>query len=366
VPKIIVLPGDGIGPEVAEEARACLAFLSLRCDLDLDFEAHDFGGAAIDRHGAPLPDATLAACRGADAILLGAVGGPKWDDAVERPEAGLLKLRASLGLFANLRPGGAIPGLEELSPLKSELAKGTDILVVRELTGGAYFGEKSLDDDRASDLCVYTRPEIERIARVAFAAARRRAKRVTSVDKANVLATSKLWRKVVTQIAGDYPDVAVDHMYVDAAAMALVTNPRRFDVILTENMFGDILSDELAVIGGSIGLLGSASMGETGPGLYEPIHGSAPDISGLDIANPAGAIAAAAMLLDHALGLPDMARILDEAIELTLRDGIRTADLGGSARCSEFGARVREHLDARLGKRDALLELIAMNRGCCG
>jgi 3-isopropylmalate dehydrogenase len=366
MPKIILLPGDGIGPEVTEEARACLALLSARCDLDLEFEAQDFGGVAIDRHGTPLPDATLAACRSADAILLGAVGGPKWDGAKERPEAGLLKLRAELGLFANLRPGGAIAGLEYLSPLKSEIAAGTDILMVRELTGGAYFGEKSLDEDRASDICVYTRPEIERIAHVAFAAARRRAKRVTSVDKANVLSTSKLWRKVVTEVGAHYPEVTLDHLYVDAAAMALVTNPRRFDVILTENMFGDILSDELAVIGGSIGLLGSASLGSGGPSLFEPIHGSAPDIAGLDIANPAGAIAAAAMMLDHALGLPDMARILDEAVELTLRDGVRTADLGGAARCSEFGARVREHLDARLSKRDALLELIAMNRGCCG
>jgi 3-isopropylmalate dehydrogenase len=363
--RIVLLPGDGIGPEVTAEARACLALLSDRCDLDLAFETRDFGGVAIDRHGTPLPEATLAACRGADAILLGAVGGPRWDGAAERPEAGLLALRAALGLFANLRPGGALARLEDLSPLKPEIAVGSDILVVRELTGGAYFGEKSLDDERATDLCVYTRGEIERIAHVAFEAARRRSRRVTSVDKANVLATSKLWRKVVTEVAADYPDVALDHLYVDAAAMALVTNPRRFDVILTENMFGDILSDELAVIGGSIGLLGSASLGGAGPGLFEPIHGSAPDISGLDIANPAGAIAAAAMLLD-ALGLPDMARILDEAVELTLRDGIRTADLGGAARCSEFGARVREHLDARLGKRDALLELIAMNRGCCG
>jgi 3-isopropylmalate dehydrogenase len=364
--KIILLPGDGIGPEVTEQARACLALLSARCDLDLAFEAHDFGGVAIDRDGTPLPDATLAACRGADAILLGAVGGPKWDGAKARPEAGLLELRGELGLFANLRPGGAMAGLEDLSPLKAEVAAGADILVVRELTGGAYFGEKSLDEDRATDLCVYTRAEIERIAHVAFTAARRRGGRVTSVDKANVLATSKLWRQVVTEVAAHYPDVALDHLYVDAAAMALVTNPRRFDVILTENMFGDILSDELAVIGGSIGLLGSASLGASGPGLFEPIHGSAPDIAGLDIANPAGAIAAAAMLLDHALGLPDMARILDEAIELTLCDGIRTADLGGTARCSEYGARVREHLDVRLSKRDALLELIAMNRGCCG
>lgn len=366
MPKIILLPGDGIGPEVTEEAQACLALLSARCDLDLEFETHDFGGVAIDRHGTPLPEATLAACREADAILLGAVGGAQWDDAAERPEAGLLQLRSALGLFANLRPGGAIPGLEELSPLKPEIARGADILVVRELTGGAYFGEKSQSDEHATDTCSYSRAEIARIAHVAFAAARRRGRRVTSVDKANVLATSRLWRNVVIETAAHYPDVALDHLYVDAAAMALVTNPRRFDVILTENMFGDILSDELAVIGGSIGLLGSASLGAAGPGLFEPIHGSAPGMAGLDIANPAGAIAAAAMLLDHGLGLPDMARILEEAVELSLRDGVRTADLGGTARCSEYGARVREHLDARLGKRDALLELIAMNRGCCG
>jgi len=366
MPKIILLPGDGIGPEVTKEAGECLALLSARCELDLEFETRDFGGVAIDRHGTPLPETTLAACREADAILLGAVGGPRWDGAKARPEAGLLALRAELGLFANLRPGGAIPGLEEFSPLKPEIARGADILVVRELTGGAYFGEKSLDDDQAADTCTYSRAEIDRIAHVAFAAARRRGGRVTSVDKANVLATSKLWRRVVSEVAASYPDVKLDHLYVDAAAMALVTSPRRFDVILTENMFGDILSDELAVIGGSIGLLGSASLGASGPGLFEPIHGSAPDIAGLDIANPAGAIAAAAMLLDHGLGLPDMARMLEEAVALTLRDGVRTADLGGTAGCAEFGARVREHLEARLGKRDALLELIAMNRGCCG
>lgn len=363
--RLCILPGDGIGPEVAEEARQCLEQLSDACDLDFAFETHDFGGIAIDRHGTPLPDATLAACKGSAAILMGAVGGPKWDAAAERPEAGLLKLRASLGLFANLRPARVMAGLEALSPLKSDVAAGADILVVRELTGGAYFGEKSYSDDFASDTCVYTRDEIERVARIAFGLARQRRGKLTSIDKANVLATSKLWRRVVTAVAADYPDVALDHMYVDAAAMVLVTNPRRFDVILTENMFGDILSDEMSVIGGSIGLLGSASTGASGPGLFEPIHGSAPDIAGCDIANPAGAILSAALLLDH-IGYPDLARLLESAVEETLSEGVLTADLGGEARCSAFGAAVRRKLAAGLGKMAALRDLVAMNRGCCG
>jgi len=365
VTRIVLLPGDGIGPEVVAEARGCLAMLSEACDLGLEFEERDFGGVAIDRHGTPLPDETLEACRSADAILLGAVGGPKWDAAPERPEAGLLKLRAALGLFANLRPARMLRGLRHLSPLKEEVAEGTDILIVRELTGGAYFGEKSYSDDFASDSCVYTRAEVERIAHVAFAAARRRRRKVTSVDKANVLATSKLWRHVVSEVALDYPDVTLDHMLVDAAAMTLVTSPRRFDVILTENLFGDILSDELAVIGGSIGILPSASVGSAPPALFEPIHGSAPDISGLDIANPAGTIAAAAMLLGH-LGRSDLESLLVDAVESTLVDGCRTPDLGGSDSCSEFGAETRERLKARIGARDAHLALIAMNRGCCG
>ncbi|WP_114952347.1 3-isopropylmalate dehydrogenase [Sphingosinicella terrae] len=363
--RIVLLPGDGIGPEVVREARACLELLSDGCELGLEFEARDFGGVAIDRHGLPLPAETLAACQGADAILLGAVGGPKWDGARERPEAGLLQLRGALGLFANLRPARVMRGLVHLSPLRPELAQGADILVVRELTGGAYFGEKVLEADHASDLCAYSRAEIERIAHVAFAAARRRHKRVTSVDKANVLATSKLWRQVVGEVALGYPDVTLDHLYVDAAAMLLVTSPRRFDVILTENLFGDILSDELAVIGGSIGILPSASVGAAPPALFEPIHGSAPDIAGLDIANPAGTIAAAAMLLGH-LGRPDLESLLVDAVESTLADGCRTADLGGSDSCSEFGAETRERLKERISARDAHLALIAMNRGCCG
>jgi 3-isopropylmalate dehydrogenase len=360
--RIILLPGDGIGPEVTEQARLCLAYLSERRELNLAFETHDFGGIAIDRHGAPLPEATLEACRGADAVLLGAVGGPAWDDAPARPEAGLLGLRAALGLYANLRPARVVPGLEHLSPVRADLVRGVDILVVRELTGGAYFGAKTLGDDSASDDFTYGRDEIERVAHVAFAAARRRARRLTLVDKANVLATSKLWRRVVDEVAGAYPDVAVDRMYVDAAAMALITDPRRFDVILTENLFGDILSDELAVLPGSIGLLASASTGAGGAALFEPIHGSAPQLAGLDLANPAGAIASAAMLLDH-VGQSEMAFLLRAALDDVLLAGTLTADLGGRARCAEFGAAVRGRIDARLCRVDAVRSLVGVNRG---
>ena len=360
--RIALLPGDGIGPEVTEQARLCLAYLAERRELNVLFEAHDFGGIAIDRHGTPLPEATLAACRAADGILMGAVGGRDWDDAPVRPEAGLLGLRSALGLFANLRPARVIAGLEHLSPIKAELVRGADILIVRELTGGAYFGDKQLDGDRASDGFVYTRPEIERVAHIAFAAARRRAKRLTLVDKANVLATSRLWRRVVGEIASGYPEVAVDYVYVDAAAMALITNPRRFDVILTENLFGDILSDELAVIPGSIGLLASASTGTGKAALFEPIHGSAPEIASMDVANPAGAIASAAMLLDH-VGQSELAFLLRAALDDVLCSGVLTADLGGGASCSEFGAAVRTRIDARLCRVDAVRSLVGVNRG---
>ena len=349
---IVVLPGDGIGPEVADVAVACLMAIADARGLDLAFDHHDFGGIAIDRHGDPLPPATLAACKGADAILMGAVGGPKWDNAPRRPEQGLLALRSELGLFANLRPARVIPGLEHLSPLKPEIATGADVLVVRELIGGLYFGEKSLSDDDASDLCAYSRPEIQRIAHIAFAAARARRGKLTSVDKANVLATSKLWRRVVTDVAAHYPDVALDHLYVDAAAMAIVTNPTRFDVILTENLFGDILSDELSVIGGSIGLLGSSSSGAPGtPSLFEPIHGSAPDIAGQDRANPGGMIASAAMMLGH-LGHGDEAALLTDALDATLLNGTRTGDLGGYSSCSDFGTAVLAELADALADRD--------------
>ena len=351
--KIVVLPGDGIGPEVTDVAVSCLASLSAARGLGLTFETHDFGGAAIDVAGEPLPAATLAACKSADAVLLGAIGGPKWDSAKVRPEQGLLALRSALGLFANLRPARIVPGLEHLSPLKPEVATGADVLVVRELIGGLYFGEKTLTDDRGSDLCAYTRPEVERIAHVGFRAARARRGRLTSVDKANVLASSKLWRRVVTELATDYPDVALDHMYVDAAAMAIVTHPTRFDVIVTENLFGDILSDELSVIGGSIGVLGSSSTGTSGPGLFEPIHGSAPDIAGKDLANPSGAIASAAMLLE-AIGFPAEAKLLLATLDRALGEGNRTRDLGGTAGCSEFGARVTALLAAQLTPQKAV------------
>ena len=362
---IVVLPGDGIGPEVTAESVRCLEQLSSERDLGLSFVEYDFGGIAIDRHGDPLPPATLEACRNADAILLGAVGGEQWNHAAVRPEAGLLRVRSELGLFANLRPAKVLDGLLDLSPLRPEVSKDADILVVRELTGGIYFGERRVEASWASDLCSYDREEIERIAHVAFRSARHRRQKVTSVDKANVLATSRLWRETVGQVAKQYPDIELEHMYVDACAMVLVTNPRRFDVILTENMFGDILSDELSVIGGSIGLLGSASIGLTGPGLFEPIHGSAPGIAGLNVANPAGAIASSVMMLEE-LGLGDSGRLLENALEVTLLEGCRTGDLGGSATCSEFGERVRENLGSGLSKYHAYRELIAMNRGCCG
>ena len=364
--RIVTLPGDGVGPEVTAQAVQCLELLSEQRGLGLTFEERDFGGCAIDAHGEPLPQATLDACAASDGVLLGAVGGDKWDDAKVRPEAGLLRLRQELGLFANLRPARVMRGLEDASPLRADLSRDCDVLVVRELTGGIYFGEHKLEVDQASDVCAYSRFEIERIAHAAFRAARQRRRKVTSVDKANVLATSKLWRSVVTEVAAGYPDVELNHMYVDACAMALVTGPRQFDVIVTENMFGDILSDELSVISGSIGLLGSASIdGNHGPGLFEPIHGSAPQIAGLDIANPSGAIASAVMLLVE-LGMADSGHILADALERTIADGCRTADIGGTARCSEFGARVREVLVEQLGRHDAYRELIAMNRGCCG
>ncbi len=363
MPNIVLLPGDGIGPEVTAEAVKCLKLLSDHRDLGLRFEEHDFGGVAIDSAGHPLPEETLRACRRSDAVLLGAVGGPKWDRAEVRPEEGLLAIRANLGLFANLRPSRVFAGLESLSPLKEKIAAGADVLVVRELTGGIYFGEKKHGEDRASDLCAYSREEIERIAHVAFAAARRRRRKVTSVDKANVLATSRLWRTIVEEVARDYPDVALDHLYVDAAAMALVTRPASFDVILTDNLFGDILSDQLSVIGGSIGLLGSVSAGLGRPMVFEPIHGSAPDIAGRDIANPGGAITSAAMLLDDGLGLSEEAALLVGALEKTLRDGCRTADLGGTHGCAAFGEQVRRNLEAGLSKRTAPVDMIATSRG---
>jgi len=341
--RIVVLPGDGIGPEVTAAATRVLEAVAGRFNRRFEISTHLMGGAAL-RAGLPaLPPETLEACRRADAVLLGAVGDPAFDHlpSSERPEGGLLAIRRGLGVYANLRPARLWPGVDDAGPLKTELSRGADLLIVRELTGGLYFGEpRGIDRNRgtAFNTMRYSTIEIERIARVAFGAAERRRKQVTSVDKANVLETSQLWRSVVTRVADDYPGVTLQHMYVDACAMALVTAPTRFDVILTENLFGDILSDEAAVIAGSIGLLPSASLGD-GPGLYEPVHGSAPDIAGRDIANPVGAIASAAMLLEHSLGLGDPARAVNAAIEQVLQAGHRTADLaagGPSVGCTGF------------------------------
>lgn len=330
--KIVILPGDGIGPEVAAAARAALEAVAPAHGLSLAFESHDIGGCAIDAHGDPFPEATAKACAEADAVFLGAVGGPKWEAGGPRPEAGLLALRKTLGAFANLRPLTLFPGLEHLSPLKEDRVAGTDMLIVRELTGGIYFGDKVEGDETASDLCSYSRQEVERIARIAFDAARGRKGRVTSVDKANVLATSRLWRNTVVALReAEYPDVELDHVLVDAMAMKLIERPAAFDVILTENMFGDILSDEASVIAGSIGLAPSASLSESHGGLYEPIHGSAPDIAGQGKANPIGAILSAAMLLRHALGEGDAAAAIESAVTKCLGNGISTADAGGTA-----------------------------------
>jgi 3-isopropylmalate dehydrogenase len=339
--RVILLPGDGIGPEIIAPAVELLNAVG----ADFDYEEHDFGGAAIDAHGTALTDETLAACEAADAVLLAAVGGPKWDTTdpnQPRPEQGLLGLRKGLGLFANLRPVKPIPALYDASPLKPGVIQGTDLLVVRELTGGIYFGAKTRTDDSASDDCVYTRSEIERIARVAFRAAR---SRVTSVDKANVLETSRLWRAVVREVHGsEFPNIELEHLLVDNAAMRLVAAPRHFEVILTENMFGDILSDEAAMLTGSLGMLPSASLGDGGPGLFEPVHGSAPDIAGQGIANPLAMFLSAAMMLRHGFGMDDAAAAVELAVDRALADGLRTPDLGGAATTAEATQAVLEHL----------------------
>src|ERR671929_374420 len=319
MPRIVTLPGDGIGPEVLAPTLDVLRALR----DDLEFEEHVFGGASIDAHGTALTDDTLAACRSADAVLLAAVGGPKWDTtdpAAPRPEQGLLGLRRALGLYANLRPVRPPQALLDASPLRREVIERTDLVVVRELTGGIYFGEKTRTDSSASDLCTYTTAEIERIARVAFGSAR---SRVTSVDKANVLETSRLWREVVRELHGrEFPNIELEHLLVDNAAMRLVAAPRHFDVILTENMFGDILSDEAAMLTGSLGMLPSASLGDGGPGLFEPVHGSAPDIAGTGVANPLATILSAAMMLRYGLGMAPEADAVEAAVERALARGL--------------------------------------------
>src|SRR3954471_24547010 len=329
---IALLPGDGIGPEVVAATVEVLRALD-----GFEFSEHMIGGAAIDATGTALPDETLAACREADAVLLGAVGGPKWDttDPDEpRPEQGLLGLRKGMGLYANLRPVRPSPALIDASPLKQERIAGTDLLVVRELTGGIYFGDSGRNGDVAHDTCTYSIEEVERIARTAFEAARRRAEssghkaKVTSVDKANVLETSRLWREVVGNVAGEYADVELEHLLVDNAAMQLVSRPADFDVVLAENLFGDILSDEAAMLTGSLGMLPSASLGAEGkPGLFEPVHGSAPDIAGKGVANPLATFLSAAMLLRHGLGRGEEAARIEAAVDAVLGRGLRTADL---------------------------------------
>ena len=341
--KVVLLPGDGIGTEIVAAARRVLDAVG-----EFDYDERLVGGASIDEHGVALTDDVLDACRRADAVLLGAVGGPKWDTTdpdAPRPEQGLLGLRKGLGLFANLRPVRPIEALIDSSPLRRERIAGTDLLVVRELTGGIYFGEKTRTEDSASDLCLYTTEEIERIARVAFEAAGGRRGKVTSVDKANVLETSRLWRATVDSVAGDYHEVELDHMLVDNAAMQLVSEPTRFDVLVTENMFGDILSDEAAMLTGSLGMLPSASLGDGGPGVFEPVHGSAPDIAGQGAANPLATLLSTAMLLRDGLGMAAEAAAVEAAVEAALGAGLRTADLGGPASTDEMTRAVLENLD---------------------
>ena len=344
---IVTLPGDGIGPEIMAPTLELLRTLG-----DFEFEEHVFGGASIDAHGVALADEVLDACRRADAVLLAAVGGPKWDTTDPqrpRPEQGLLGLRKGLGLYANLRPVKPLPALYDASPLRRERIEGTDLLVVRELTGGIYFGEKTRTATSASDVCSYTTEEIERIARIAFGAAR---SRVSSVDKANVLETSRLWREVVSELhSREFPHIELEHVLVDNAAMQLVSAPRHFDVILTENMFGDILSDEAAMLTGSIGMLPSASLGDQSPppapstpGLFEPVHGSAPDIAGQGIANPLAMFLSAAMMLRHGLGLESEAAAVESGVEGALAGGLRTPDLGGTAGTAQATRTVLENV----------------------
>ena len=350
---IVLLPGDGIGPEVVGEARRVLDAVAQLFGHQFVYAEHLLGGCAIDATGTALPEATLKACQAAHAVLLGAVGGPKWDDpqAKVRPEQGLLAIRKGLGLYANLRPVRAIPALAKLSPLKPERVAGVDFIVIRELTGGLYFGlpkgrTKTATGEQAVDTLIYTDVEIRRIVRLAFQLARGRRKFVTSIDKANVLESSRLWRQIAIEVGREFPDVKLEHQLVDSAAMRLITHAAQFDVIVTENMFGDILTDEAAVLAGSLGLLPSASLGEGKLGLYEPIHGSAPDIAGKGIANPTGTILSAAMLLRHSLGLEAEAGAVEAAVQRAIDDGCHTADLGAAKplNTTQMGAAVRERL----------------------
>ncbi len=340
--KIVILAGDGIGPEITAEAVRVLDAVASVSGVKFVYDPRDIGGCAIDKFGEPLTEATVAACKAADGVLLGAVGGPKWDNqpADKRPEKGLLGIRAAMGLYANLRPAVIYPELASASPLKSEvLSKGVDVMVVRELIGGIYFGPRGTTEDGAAyDTEIYSETEVRRIAKVAFDLAMKRRKKVTSVDKANVLVSSRLWRKVVTEVAQDYPEVTLGHLYVDNASMQLVRDPSQFDILLCPNMFGDILSDEASQITGSIGMLPSSSVGEGKAGLFEPIHGSAPDIAGKDIANPIATILAAAMMLDN-MDMTNEAELVRKAVGDVIAAGYRTFDMGEGNRvgCKSMG-----------------------------
>ena len=340
---LVLLPGDGVGPEVTAEAVRVLNAVAQRREHTFRYQEYKIGGCSIDRYGTALTEEALEACKKADAVLLGAVGGPKWDNptAAVRPEQGLLALRKGMGVFANLRPVRVHPTLAGASPLKPERLEGVDMIFIRELTGGLYFGTPKGRDivngcQRAVDTLEYFDYEIERVVDLGFRLAQQRRKKLTLIDKANVLESSRLWRQIGSQVAERYPDVAMDTLLVDTASMRLITHPASFDVVVTENMFGDILTDEASVLAGSMGMLPSASLGSGGPGLYEPIHGSAPDIAGKGIANPLGAILSAAMLLRHTLGMESEAGAIETAVDRAIADGMLTADLGGKLNTREM------------------------------
>lgn len=342
--KIVTLAGDGIGPEIMAAGLEVLEAVAKKIGFDYELDAQLFGGAGIDQAGHPLPDATLTAARSADAILLAAIGSPQYDTAPVRPEQGLLALRKELNLFANIRPVKIFEALKHLSPLKPERIAGVDFVVVRELTGGIYFGQHELKETAARDINDYSAEEIRRIVRKAFTIAQGRGKKVTSIDKQNVLATSKLWRKVAEQVAQEFPDVTLEHQLVDSAAMLMITDPARFDVVVTENLFGDILSDESSVLPGTLGVMPSASHSQDGPSLYEPIHGSAPDIAGQGIANPISMILSVAMMLRDSFDEQAGASMIEQAVDTTLKQGVLTRDLGGQATTAQMTAAIITNL----------------------
>lgn len=342
--KIVTLAGDGIGPEIMAAGLEVLNVVAQKVGFEYETQAKAFGGAGIDASGHPLPADTLEAAKSADAILLAAIGSPQYDNAPVRPEQGLLAIRKELNLFANIRPVRIFDALKHLSPLKPERIEGVNFVVVRELTGGIYFGEHILNEESARDINDYSADEIRRIMRKAFEIARGRNKKVTSIDKQNVLATSKLWRKVAEKVAKEYPDVTLEHQLVDSAAMIMITNPARFDVVVTENLFGDILSDESSVLPGTLGVMPSASHSENGPSLYEPIHGSAPDIAGKGIANPISMILSVAMMLRESFGENAGAEMIENAVDKTLAQGVLTRDLGGQADTATMTAAIIKNL----------------------